>query len=298
MIDLEQVRSTVAAALGQGVTDVRRVPGSVANQDVVVRLADGSQVVLKAAPPTELAAEAWACRHLRTVGVPVPEILAVDLGGSGLGRPFLIMGFVPGSPSEDPEVAREAGRWFRTVHAIELPGWGPLLIDGADVSGRHASWSDAIAEQLSGVDELVHAGILDVDLAHAARTAVEVEAVLGYAGRGVLLHHDLKPAHLFGPEVDGATRLSAVIDWGDATVGDPVADLARLSMAGPEVTHAFLDGYGVRLDDGLADRLARHRIAWDLGSLTYEYRAGGDWFDVYRDRIRQDTTLVSCPLRQ
>ena len=53
-----------------------------------------------------------------------------------------------------------------------------------------------------------------------------------------------RPTCSAAPTADGS-RLSSVIDWGDAWVGDPLADLARLSMSGPSVTTAFLDGYGL-----------------------------------------------------
>ena len=120
-----------------------------------------------------------------------------------------------------------------------------------------------------------------------------VDELLAYRAPGVLLHNDLKPAHIFGRADGRQVRLSAIIDWGDATVGDPAADLARLSMAGPTITAAFLDGYGAQLTADLEDRLTRYRILWNLSALTYEYRAGGTWFDTYRDRIRSDTSRLS-----
>ena len=78
-----------------------------------------------------------------------------------------------------------------------------------------------------------------------------------------------------------------MIDWGDAWVGDPLADLARLSMSGPSVTTAFLDGYGI-------EATPRCRTPWPAiascgtSARWYEHRAGGDWFDAYRDGIRAD----------
>jgi len=44
-----------------------------------------------------------------------------------------------------------------------------------------------------------------------------------YPGRPVWLHGDPHPLNLL---VDGAGRLSAVLDWGDLTAGDPASDLA------------------------------------------------------------------------
>jgi hypothetical protein len=202
--------------------------------------------------------------------------------------------FIAGTPSGDADVARDAGKWFRHVHAEELSGWGPVVVttDHTGAShgrGRHQSWREAIVATLSGLPALVAAGVLDERLADAARDLIS-EDLLSYRGPGVLLHNDLKPAHLFGVIDSRRRHLSAIIDWGGVSVGDPAAELARLSMSGPTVTTAFLEGYGVRITGNLSARLARYRLLWNIGALTYEHRAGGDWFDAYRDRIRDDTT--------
>jgi aminoglycoside phosphotransferase (APT) family kinase protein len=288
------VSAHVAATTGRAVVGAETLPGSVANQDFLVRLADGAAVVLKAGPGSEMAAEAWACRRLSEVGLPVPAVVGVDLA-SGLGTAVLILGFVPGSPSESPAVAFQAGQCMRRVHAEELPGWGALVVDdstgAASAGGAFDSWPEAVLAELAGLPELVDAAVLDAELAAAARACVECDALLGYDGPAVLLHRDLKPAHLFG--VDDGRRLSAIIDWGDAHVGDPTADLARLSMAGPVITDAFLAGYGRETSADLAELLARYRVLWDVTALSYELGAGGDWFDVYRSRLRSDTRLLT-----
>jgi aminoglycoside phosphotransferase (APT) family kinase protein len=279
----------VAAATGRDATTVRRLPGSIANVDFLVDLVDATRVVLKTGPISEIAAEAWTCRRLSASGFPVPTPLAVATGGADLGRPYLILSFVDGDASEDPRVAYEAGTWFRRLHTEELPGWGPLLplADGS-AHGRYDSPRQSVAAELAVVPDLIAAGVIDRSLAAAATALVRVDALLEPASAGVLLHHDLKPAHLFGRSDGGRARLSSVIDWGDARVGDPLADLARLSMSGPSVTTAFLDGYGLEATGEISDTLARYRLLWNLSALGYEHRAGGDWFDVYRDRVRDD----------
>lgn len=291
VISSEQVRSAVAEVLGYEVRRVTRLSGSVANQDFVVESVNDLRLVLKAGPETEIAAEAWACGRLATVGVPVPLVLFSELGSARLGSAFLIAGFVAGEPTSDGDVIRDLGACFRRVHGEQLPGWGPVVISPGTVpnacaAGRYSSWRGAVDASLAGVPQLVAAGILSKVLADNVRRAIDP---LDYDGPGVLLHNDLKPAHVFGRMDHGRGRLSAVIDWGDASVGDPAADLARLSMAGQAAMVAFLEGYGGRLTDDLQDRLTRYRILWNVASLSYEFQAGGDWFDTYRDRISEDT---------
>lgn len=290
MISSERIRLVVAEVLGHEVDRVTPLPGSVANQDFLVERLDAPRLILKAGSEEEIAAEAWACGRLETVGVPVPPVLFSESESARLGSAFLITGFVAGEPTNDVDVVRDLGVRFRRVHEEHLPGWGPIVMrsdmaEPAGVGGRYASWREAVEAQLVGLPDLVRAGTLKRAIAENVR---EVINPLNYEGPGVLLHNDLKREHLFGLTDRGRRRLSAVIDWGDASVGDPAADIARLSMMGSASTAAFLEGYGGQLTDQLSDRLARYRVLWNVASLNYEAKAGGDWFDVYRNRISED----------
>ena len=76
------------------------------------------------------------------------------------------------------------------------------------------------------------------------------------AATGVLCHADLKGEHLFVSE-DG-TRLTAIVDWADATITDPAADLAGLAIwLGPGFVREVLRSY-----DGPADEGTFHRAVF------------------------------------
>ena len=288
----------VSTLVGSPLTEFAPLPGSVANLDYLARTADQRRFIVKIGPRSEMVAEAWACRRLAPTEVPVPEIVHLEPGYDGPETALLIVSFLSGAASAEPSVVEAAGRAMRRVHAERFPGWGPLVVDADGSGGDHArgcfrTWPEAVVDSLSGLPELVAAGIIEAQLANAARKCVEMEEVLGYQGPGVLLHNDLKSAHLFAVEDEDQVRLSGIIDWGDAGVGDPLVDLARLSMSGPEVLDAFAAGYGVELTPLLHRTLARYRILRNVTALTYEYRAGGDWFDVYRDGVSRDTGLLA-----
>jgi aminoglycoside phosphotransferase (APT) family kinase protein len=294
----DMVAAFVARVAGRGVTKVKTLHGSVANHDFVVQLDSLSSMMVKAGPRNEMAAEAWACRRLDGAGVPVPRVVALELDAGVGGLPTLVLSFVAGDPSDDPRVVHQAGLALRRVHAEHLPGWGPLVVEAADNGGsagrgKYESWREAVLAGLAGLPDLISAGILEAELGAAARSCVVVDEVLDYQGPGVLLHNDLKPAHLLATVDDREARLSALIDWGDASVGDPLVDLARLSMAGSPATEAFLAGYGRPMMPEYAERFARYRILWNITALTNEFRAGGDWFHVYRQRIADDTRRLT-----
>lgn len=85
-----------------------------------------------------------------------------------------------------------------------------------------------------------------------------------YSGPPVWLHGDLHPRNLL---VDADVRLSAVIDWGDVTAGDPASDLATAWLAfDARARERFVRRYerGSRCDDATWTR-AR---AWALALAT------------------------------
>jgi aminoglycoside phosphotransferase (APT) family kinase protein len=273
--------------LGMPIDEVVRLAGSVGNRDYRLTTSSESAVIMKLGPPDELAREAWTLDRLASMSLSVPTVLAYAAECDSLGGPALILTLVEGASDEDPAVSAAAGAMMRRVHDVRLPGYGPLVSGDGAWRGEHTSWADAMAASVSAVPELVAAGILAPDLAQEA-VGFATGSLVAYEGDGRLLHRDLKQAHLFG--IAGA--LTGVIDWGDATVGDPLLDIARMSMAS-SLIGSFLDGYGPLESTGLDATLAAYRISWNLDALGYEFRAGGDWFDAYRIRVIADVSWLS-----
>lgn len=97
---------------------------------------------------------------------------------------------------------------------------------------------------------------------------------------GRLLHGDFHPRHVYA---EGG-RVTGIIDWGDASGGDPVSDLARTFVAGL-VGHDLFAGWD------LLDRLRRgyggdrpepelvlvHAAASLLWGMKGEWEGGAPW---------------------
>ena len=178
--------------------------------------------------------EAALANHARSHGLPSPMAHALHLGDDGFD--FLVSTYVPhdGSPPD----GRAFGRLVRAIHdcpapAIELVGQGglpPSRLIGA-----------RLAQRASAVGRLTRARLpLPAACALAALLACRDD-------RRALLHMDARPANLFTRE--GA--IAGIADWGDALVGDPALELARIAEYG-HLDAAFLTGYG---DAQALDRL-------------------------------------------
>ena len=180
---------------------------------------------------------------MRLAPVPTPEVLwrkppvlaIAAVPGQALGR--------LGEPSPtSPAAWAAAGAAIRKLHDTPPPPWAGKKLVGLDVKlERECAW-------------LVDSGVLPGDLVDRNRAIAEA-AIRPWTP--VFMHGDLQIAHIFtdGDEVTG------VIDWSEAAQGDPMADLAGLTLGHEEHLADVLAGYGPGADPDVI------RAWWSLRSL-------------------------------
>ncbi len=182
---------------------------------------------------------------------------------------MLVVGGVAGRPlgAGDPSTCwAEAARHLVRLHEIEV---GP---DVERFDHREADWVGFMRWWVTHEAALVvDRGLLDRSTAEALRRrADEVLARMPAPARR-LLHGDCQPDHVL---LDEAGAVIAIIDWGDASTGDPVWDLAVLTADHPDRLPIVLDAYGVAPSTDevvLAYWIVRH-----LGSATWLLDHGFD----------------------
>jgi aminoglycoside phosphotransferase (APT) family kinase protein len=190
--------------------------------------------------------------------VPAPE----RIGRPGRGYPWAwsVVPYLPGeiaarTPPADPgETALALGAFLAALHR-PAPAEAPANpVRGIPLAGRAA-----------GV--LAHLPHLDDpdERAAALRVWESAAAAPAWAGPPVWLHGDLHPANLL---VDRG-RLSAVIDFGDITAGDPATDLSVAWMLLPAPRREeFRRAYG-RADDDTWARARGWALSLALVFLTH-----------------------------
>lgn len=151
--------------------------------------------------------------------LPVPAPLALGVPGEGYPFPWAVYRWLPGVEAtletvRDPhELARDLAGFItalRAAGASELPRAAPGSSRAGTLAGRDEGTRAAIG---------ACAGLLDVGAVTAAwEAALSVPA---WDGPPALIHGDLKPGNLLA----AGGRLSAVIDFGCLTLGDPAVDL-------------------------------------------------------------------------
>jgi aminoglycoside phosphotransferase (APT) family kinase protein len=165
--------------------------------------------------------------------VPTPEILWRK-------PPVLALGAVPGTalgrlgePSTaSPAAWAAAGAAVRALHDAPLPPWPGRSVD------ELATKLDAECEWLVAND------VLPVDVVTRNRRLAET-ALRPWSP--VFIHGDLQVDHVFvaGDEVTG------IIDWSEASRGDPLFDLATLTLGHAEHIGDVVAGYGTDVDRDL-----------------------------------------------
>ncbi|MDQ2997969.1 MAG: aminoglycoside phosphotransferase family protein [Chloroflexota bacterium] len=229
--------------------------------------------------------EAWAITQCRNAGVPVPDVLLVEmLPIDGHTREVMVQRRVPGralseierdlTTEQRVEVWRQAGAALSAIHSVHAGGFYKRHSDG---SWDFPNW-DSVCKQ-SNVDRasekllLMQAGFSSVDV-DLMLHILSIDCEQFPIEQPVLCHGDFLPGHLF---VDDDLTLCGVIDFGEFQGGGPIGDFANLSMSCPDVDLVWLQpGYGnpKLFDDAFPMRLLVAKVGLQMGYLAHYIRQG------------------------
>ncbi|MFN8041226.1 MAG: aminoglycoside phosphotransferase family protein [Acidimicrobiales bacterium] len=187
----------------------------------------------------------WLPTVADRVPLPVPAPVVAGRPGSGYPWAWSVVPYLPGHPAAiapppDPGAAAVAlGRFVTALHRCPADGLPANPYRGGLLADRDEAVRDRLARLADDVD--------------APAVVARWEQALGapvHVGPPVFLHGDLHPANLLVAE----GRLSAVIDFGDLTAGDPATDLAAGWMLFDERTRGAFRGAAGDPDDATWDR--------------------------------------------
>ncbi|MGY5117916.1 aminoglycoside phosphotransferase family protein [Streptomyces sp. 900105755] len=191
--------------------------------------------------------------------LPVPAPVRVGQPTAEYPWAWSVVPFFPGliaarSEPDDPwSAATTLGGFLDALH-VPAPSQAPVnSFRGIPLAGR----AEGVLTGLVHVDQADRATALQIWETTAAAPA--------WDGPPVWLHGDLHPANIL---VDRG-RISAVIDFGDITSGDPAADLSMAWMLfTPEQRAALRQAYG-RADDATWERARGWALALSLVFLSH-----------------------------
>lgn len=222
--------------------------------------------------------------------------------GSNASVPYYIMERSPGASLREGyrergvaaavDVAEQVGAALGAAHTqvdVDVHGYGRLSADAEGLIPYDGAptWREGLAAQatvwLDKLDDVSDRAVIE----QARETMGAALSRLPEEPDRALLHCDCRPGNVLYE--DGA--VTAVLDWDNATVGDPLYDQVRTEDAfadwfgadSTEVREAFREGY------------AQHREPLDEGELRTVYRfasfldkVGGCAFLVEADTMEPD----------
>jgi aminoglycoside phosphotransferase (APT) family kinase protein len=231
--------------------------------------------------PQIAADEFTLLRGLHSAGLAVPRPYDLDQSGEIFTTPYVVLEYIEGQPEFAPahlsdfllQVATQLAR----IHQVD-----GAKLDLSFLPQQEDQYTEKLRTRPAQVDESLDEGRI--------RDTLEAVWPLPPRNPSVLLHGDFWPGNLLWQ--DG--RLVGVIDWEDAALGDPLADLANsrielLWAFGIDAMQQFTQQYQAQIafdcanlpywDLSAALRHAAHAAKW----ATYAYaehamREGYRWF--------------------
>jgi aminoglycoside phosphotransferase (APT) family kinase protein len=200
--------------------------------DRALFLAENLRIIFKVYMAEKALQHEYAiAQKVASIGVPIPEILGFEAGQPAV----LAMKQVMGHPlsSHDQSAAKEAGSYLQRFHTV---GAHPPFSGGQQQWEAFISWW--AREEIEKVKRLA---VLDHHQIHELHEQFEILRPLLVQRPIVLLHGDLQAAHIL---VDPQTeKVLAFLDFADAQPGDPLLDIAVVTLWDQELTDFFLEGY-------------------------------------------------------
>jgi aminoglycoside phosphotransferase (APT) family kinase protein len=255
----------LSAWLGQPVLAIEQFPGGHSNLTYRVRTPDAEFVLRR--PPIgpvapkahDMARESRVLQALAPVFPPAPRVLGLCEDAAVIGAPFFLMELRHGivlraalPPELEPHAGAISEAFLATLvqlHSLDISAFPLGKPDGflqRQVEGWSGRWRRAQTTVLPGIDEAI----------------VWLERNLPRSPTPVMLHNDYKLDNLMLDAADPG-RVTALLDWEMATLGDPLADL------GLALTYwNFYPLPGVWPRDRLVQEYAL-RSGRDVGGLAY-----------------------------
>lgn len=223
---------SIAALVGRllpGATDFKPITGGEESLAFAIHT-DRQSCVLRLNRSIEgFAKDDFAWRRLASPSLPIPAV--IEIGFTDDGHAYCLAQLVPGvtlqelSPLELPPVLAPVAAVMDEIaasDASDLSGFGPFDAQGR---GRYGSWWHYLTAVASPtlydwaalearIDRAVVDACLETIVAHAAHCPEVRQVVHGDFGSNNVL-------------TDGR-RITGVIDWSEAMIGDPLYDLANI----------------------------------------------------------------------
>jgi aminoglycoside phosphotransferase (APT) family kinase protein len=227
-----------AHGIGSGPLRAERLGDGHSNLTYLVERGDRRFVLRRPPPPPlppsahDMVRESTVVAGLHGAGARVPEVLAVCADPAVLGVPFYLVTLAEGVPldtglpaaidnsGERARIGRDVIEALAALHEI-APGAA-----GLESIGRPDGYLARQVRRFMGLWEVNRTR----DLPLVAEVGALLAATIPDSGRATIVHGDYRVGNLL-VAADAPGRVTAILDWELATIGDPLADVGYLVSA-------------------------------------------------------------------
>jgi aminoglycoside phosphotransferase (APT) family kinase protein len=213
---------------------------------------------------------------LQSVGVAAPMPYHLDQSGEIFSTPYLVIAYIEGktefAPSDVPDFILQLSTQLSRIHAVDYS-----YLDVSFLPQQEQRYAEKLKKRPTNIDESVDEGHI--------RDVLESVWPLPQRNPSVLLHGDFWPGNIIWK--DG--QLAAVIDWEDAALGDPLADVANsrremLWAFGIDAMRSFTHQY-----QALTTIDFTHLPYWDLCAALRNASQIAEWAtdDITKKTMRE-----------
>ncbi|HEX5966752.1 MAG TPA: aminoglycoside phosphotransferase family protein [Pyrinomonadaceae bacterium] len=225
-------------------------PSGLTNYVFVINHTEGQFVIRISPDPERIAAfrkEWWATQHVRKVGVPSPEIIAVgdDIGS----EPYMIMRRVNGAEAthhpKRSRIIHEMGRLAAVINSVKTTGFGSNF-DWNPEGSKIPTWGEYLDKEYQLAQRLEFFATHQIVPASELNKISEILEGMNTAEITPSLNHgDMRLKNVI---VDEDGEITAIIDWEECV--STVAPQWELSIALHDLSidekQVFIGGYGLR----------------------------------------------------
>lgn len=215
-------------------------------------------------------------QRLHSAGLATPMPYLLDESGTVFPRPYIVIEYIEGAPEFAPAHLSPFLLQLAT-HLARIHHVGCAQHDLSFLPSQAEQYAEKLSQPPAQIDDSLDEGHI--------RRVLESAGPLPARNRPVLLHGDYWPGNTLWR--DG--QLVAIIDWEDAKVGDPLADLGNTRLEilwafGIDAMRQFTDHYL-----SLASIDITHLPYWDLYAALRPASKMGEWAadDDVEKRMRE-----------
>jgi tRNA A-37 threonylcarbamoyl transferase component Bud32 len=259
LLDIEKAANIIAEFSDEPIEDISQIIGQGLVNKVFKIRTNSNEVILRfrdeAGAFEEYRKEGWCIKQASKLGIPVPEVIRVGKFGE---TPYMIQSYINGSNGQNAMVDskiiwKKLGEYIRTIHSIEIQGFGLNMIDyenGVFGDSFNPTWIEHINYNISSLteeDKLISLNVYEKNqLSEIMNIFSELKSKKFKFG---LNHSDIA---LRNTIINNESEIY-LIDWGCALAHVvPYYDLLTLFKGkiycGSPDDHeiqAFLEGYGI-----------------------------------------------------